>query len=178
MNEAHGAIPERFASAEEGLRFFDRLQPVKGEEMTGLWRGRGVGSGHPLDGVLENLGWFGKRFHQDMRADALLFEVRGRHLAALDPARIPLGLALRFSRFGRSRVARNWFWHLQKALRAEGSVASLKPLAFRGATSMAMAYDRQPITDHFRKADADHLLGVMAISGEKNYYFFTLERVV
>lgn len=52
---------------------FKGLPPVEPREMIGLWTGRGIPSGHPLDGVLENLGWFGKRFSAQMRADALLF---------------------------------------------------------------------------------------------------------
>jgi hypothetical protein len=46
--------------------WFQALQPVRAQDMIGLWQGVGIPSGHPLDGVLENLGWFGKRFHADM----------------------------------------------------------------------------------------------------------------
>ena len=64
-------------------------------EMIGLWTGRDIPSGHPLDGVLENLGWFGKRFSAQMRADALLFRGGEKRPGAIDPAWIPLRLALR-----------------------------------------------------------------------------------
>jgi hypothetical protein len=52
--------------------------------MIGLWTGRGIPSGHPLDGVLENLGWFGKWFTPAMRADALLFRFDDRRLIPID----------------------------------------------------------------------------------------------
>ena len=66
--------PLQNALQEEVRGWFASLDPVRPEDMTGLWEGDGHPSGHPLDGVLENLHWFGKRFHPDMRADALLFE--------------------------------------------------------------------------------------------------------
>jgi len=56
------------------IAWFGSLPPVLPTEMVGLWQGEGISSGHPLDGVLENLQWFGKRFHADFRADALLFQ--------------------------------------------------------------------------------------------------------
>ncbi|WP_371411950.1 GXWXG domain-containing protein [Neorhizobium sp. T6_25] len=35
--------------------------------MVGLWKGLGLPAGHPLQCVLETLGWFGKLFTPDMR---------------------------------------------------------------------------------------------------------------
>lgn len=61
---------------EEMAAWFRSLDPVQPKDMVGLWSGVGIPSDHPLDGVLENLNWFGKRFHSDMRADALLFTWR------------------------------------------------------------------------------------------------------
>lgn len=46
------------------LKEFQFLSPLEPREIVGLWRGRGIPTGHPLDGVLENLGWFGKRLTQ------------------------------------------------------------------------------------------------------------------
>ncbi|MDL2402614.1 DUF4334 domain-containing protein [Rhizobium mayense] len=146
-------------------------------ELTGLWHGHCITSGHPLDGVLENLGWYGKRFRSDHRADALLFSVGPHRLVAIDPGMIPLKLALRFHRFGRSRAARGWFSYLQKVWRANGPVASLRPMSFRGKMSAAMVYDEQPIIDYFRRIDDDRLLGVMAVEGDRRYYFFLLTRI-
>ena len=166
--------PMTFASQGEALRFFDGLPPVAPDDLTGLWQGHGIETGHPLDGVLENLGWYGKRFNADLRADALLFRAGARRLTPLDPALIPLKLAFRLNRFGRSRIARSWFSYLQKGLRARGPVASIKPLPFRGKVSAAMVYDRQPIIDHFRRLDDETILGVMTVEGESRFYFFLL----
>lgn len=156
---------------------FQGLAPAEPREMIGLWAGRGMPSGHPLDGVLENLGWFGKRFSAQMRADALLFRRGENRLVAIDPAWIPLRLALRFHKLGRTRAASNLFSYLLRRLRAKGPVASLKAMPFHGVTSAAMAYDTQPIIDHFRKVDDNRVMGAMVIEGDDRVYFFELQRV-
>ncbi|WP_132568326.1 DUF4334 domain-containing protein [Rhizobium sullae] len=156
---------------------FRRLPPIEPREMVGLWKGQCIPTGHPFDGVLENLGWFGKRFRPDMRADALLFRSDEHRLVAIDPRWIPLGLALRFHEIGRTRAARNLFSYLQRRLRARGPVASLKTMLFGGVDSAAMIYDDQPIIDHFRRIDQHWVMGAMTISGDERFYFFELERV-
>ena len=156
---------------------FQGLSPVEPHEMIGLWTGRGIPSGHPLDGVLENLGWFGKRFSAQMRADALLFRGGENRLVAIDPAWIPLRLALRFHRLGRARVASQLFSYLLRRLRAKGPVARLNKIPFQGMTSAAMIYDTQPIIDHFRKINDNRVMGAMVIEGDNRVYFFELERV-
>lgn len=156
---------------------FRHLQAIAPVELVGLWKGRGVATGHPFDGVLENLGWFGKRFAPDLRADALLFRSSERRLTAVDPSLIPLGLAIRFHRFGKTRTARNLFSYLRGRLRAQGPVATLRFLPFDGVSSAAMVYDHKPITDHFRRIDADTVMGMMVIKGDDRRFFFELERV-
>ncbi|WP_235883002.1 GXWXG domain-containing protein [Rhizobium rhizophilum] len=159
------------------FEIFRQMAPVDPGELVGLWKGRGVPTGHPLDGVLENLGWFGKRFTQDLRADALLFQSGERRLTAIDPAPIPVNLALRFHHLGRTRAARNLFSYLQRGLRAHGPTARLKVLSYDGVQSAAMVYDRMPITDHFRQKDKDTLMGLMVIEKDARRYLFELERV-
>lgn len=156
---------------------FQNLPPIEPREMIGLWIGRGIPSGHPFDGVLENLGWFGKRFTSKMRADALLFRVGEQRLIPIDPARIPLHLILRFHKIGRMRTAGALFSYLRRGLRAKGPVASLKTLSFQGVASAAMIYDGQPIIDHFRRMDDRKVMGAMTIQGDDRIYFFELERV-
>ena len=176
MENTAKQIPSSFRSQAEAFDYFDSLSVTPVTELAGLWQGHGVACGHPLDGVLENLGWYGKRFTTDLRADALLFAVGPHRLVAIDPGMIPLRLALRFHRFGRTHAARNLFSYLRRMCRAKGPVASLRTMSFRGKTSAAMVYDRQPITDHFRRIDDDRLLGVMAVEGDSRHYFFILTR--
>jgi hypothetical protein len=66
---------------------------------------------------------------------------------------------------------------LLRRLRAKGQVASLKAVPFHGVTSAAMAYDTQPVVDHFRKIDDGRVMGAMVIDGDDRVYFFDLERV-
>jgi len=143
--------------------------------MIGLWQGVGLPSGHPLDGVLENLGWFGKRFHNDLRADALLFQATPGRLVAINPAFVPLRTALRFASFRRTSVARNWFSYLRRALRAKGTTAALRLSTERKATTV-MVYDKQPITDHFRKISENEVAGMMVVEGDARRYFFKLTK--
>ncbi|OHV82806.1 DUF4334 domain-containing protein [Rhizobium sp. LCM 4573] len=167
----------RVKNQQTALEEFRSLQPIAPHEMVGLWKGHGIPTEHPFDGVLENLGWFGKRFTPDMRADALLFRSGDWRLVAIDPKWIPLRLALRFYKIGRTRVARNLFSYLQRRLRASGPVASVKTTVFGGVESAAMVYDDQPIIDHFRRIDAVRIMGAMIIKGEERIYFFELSRV-
>lgn len=162
---------------ENAFETFRNLPPVETIELIGLWKGRGIATGHPLDGILENLGWFGKRFTLDLRADALLFQSAERRLTALDPSRIPMGLVLRLNGFGKTRVASNLFSYLRQRLVAHGPVATLKPLELDGVTSAALVYDRKPIIDHLRRIDTDTMMGMMVMKGEERRYFFRLERV-
>jgi len=159
------------------IEVFRNLPAIEPHELVGIWKGCGIPAAHPFDGLLENLGWFGKRFSTDMRADALLFRSGERRLVAIDPKWIPLRLALRFHRFGRTRAAQNLFSHMQRRLRAAGPVASVRTLAFDGVESAAMVYDHQPMVDYFRRIDEDSVMGAMTIRGEARIYFFKLERL-
>lgn len=165
------------ALQDETMAWFRSLEPVRPAEMLGLWKGAGIPSGHPLDGVLENLGWFGKRFHADMRADALLFQWRPGRLVAIEPGFFPIGLAIRAAPFGRTAIARSGFSYLQKACRARGTTASLKLQTLEDAATAAMVYDRQPIVDYFRRIGEEELAGMMCVRGDIRRYFFKLRRV-
>lgn len=57
--------------------------------------------------------------------------------------------------------------------------ASLWPVEFRGEVTATMVYDGQPILDHFKRIDADTLMGIMNGKGvlhEGAHYYFALER--
>ncbi len=159
------------------LSWYRSLPPVLPAEMVGLWKGVGIPSGHPLDGVLENMQWFGKRFHSDLRADALLFQSGERRLVALDPRWFPIRLATTLAPFGRTRVARNLLGHLHKVLSAKGRTARLELRTWEGTESTAMVYDRQPIVDHFRRINDVEVAGMNIVKDDPRRYFFKLRRV-
>jgi hypothetical protein len=54
--------------------------------MIGSWRGKGVETGHPIDGLLKRFGWHGKRFTGPDGAHPLIFkQTKGRVLG--EPAK-------------------------------------------------------------------------------------------
>ncbi|MGW9231974.1 GXWXG domain-containing protein [Pseudorhizobium sp. NPDC055634] len=161
----------------EVARWFHSLDPVRPEEMIGIWKGVGHRSGHPLDGVLENLHWFGKRFNTDLRADALLFEGEHGRLVPIDPKFFPIRLAIRFAAFGRSTPARNLFSHVKPRVRARGTTATLRRLVNDGVMTAAMVYDRQPIADYFRRVNEHEIAGMMVVTHDPRRYYFRLTRV-
>lgn len=160
----------------DALRRFDGLDALEPEEMMGQWRGAGLRTGHPLDGVLEALGWYGKAFEGPDRVHPLLFRSRSGGVISLDPALMPAAIALCWPRFARSRAVRWAFAAARPVLRARGSTARLRRLDFRGKFSAAMIYDGQPIIDHFRRIDDDRALGLMERRGMSSPYFFLLVR--
>lgn len=133
-------------------------------------------TGHPLDGVLESLGWYGKTFESANCVHPLLFRTRSGTLIPLDPKLMPVRIALRWPALARSGPVRRVFAAMRSFLRSNQSAALLQARTFRGKRSTAMIYDRKPITDHFRRIDNDRLLGLMEMPGMSRPYFFLLTR--
>ncbi len=159
----------------EAFRRFDALAAVEPAQMVGRWRGRGCPTGHPLDGVLERLGWYGKAFEPPDRAHPLLFARPSGGPVALDPRFLPVRLPLRWPALARGAAARSGFAAVRPLLATTRPAATLRCLTYRGVSTTAMAYDRKPIVDYFRAISADAVLGVMETPGLPPY-FFRLER--
>jgi hypothetical protein len=134
-------------------------------------------TGHPLDGVLESLGWYGKAFESAGRVHPLLFRTRSGAIIPLDPRFMPVTVAIRWPALAGSAPVRMIFAAVRPLLRTDHPAARLRAMDFRGRRSAAMIYDRKPITDHFRKIDDDRVLGLMAMRGMELPYFFLLARV-
>ncbi len=142
--------------------------------MRGSWAGTGFPTGHRLDGLLETVGWQGKRFENEELVHPLVFaDSRGEF--SVDPAWLPARLlphagvltsgavgrvASAGSRRGLLRVA---------ATRRPG--ARLRRVEHRGVVSAAMVYDALPIIDHFRRLDEVTLLGLMDARGLEPFFF-------
>lgn len=157
----------------EAFRFFDSLEPVSSEELTGVWKGTELPSGHPMDGVLEASGWYGKRFTDPETVYPLLFR-KGKKLFEANPGRLPIQLAEKLPR-SMVRLMRPFIWLLY---RTKKSGARLRLLRFRGKATAAMFYDQKPIIDVFARVDADTLLGVTDTKWDHAYgCFFILERI-
>lgn len=162
------------------LERFDALPPVEPAALRGLWRGRGVPTGHPLDGALERLGWFGKRVDDEERVHPLVFRAGGR-LTSVHPGVVPLGLVLRVAPLLRtppaaaaSALVLPLVLPLVRTRRPRGR---LRAVRYRGVVSAALLYDDLPVLDAFRAVDEDTVLGAMDARGSDRPYLFELRRV-
>lgn len=157
------------------LDAFDALPPVAPAELRGLWRGSGVLSGHPLDGVLERLGWAGKRFDDDERVHPLVFHGR-RGLVSIHPGLVPLGLVLRVAPLLRTPPAGAAFAVARPLVTTRRPRARLREVRYRGVVSAALVYDDLPVVDAFRAAGDGTVLGAMDARGMERPYLFRLRR--
>ena len=167
---------ERGTTAADALAFFDSLPAVALDELTGSWRGGGVPTGNPLDGMLERYGWYGKRFDSVDGAHPLVVGDDPGHLLSVNPALIPIGLMVGVPRLVNTPVAARIFRLLRPLLRTCKPAARLRMTEYRGVLTATMIYDAVPINDAFRKVDDDTLLGVMDLRGLEEPFVFTLRR--
>jgi len=161
------------ASPKDALSAFDRLPPIRTDALSGLWRGGGLHTGHPFDGLLEESGWYGKRFEDHETVFPLLFE-RGGGLIAIDLPFLPLASAASLDSHWR-RGAVSAFRLGIRLFATTRPTARLRELSFRGVTTAAMIHDRHPIIDVFREASPGMVLGLMDLRGLAPM-FFTLRR--
>lgn len=157
------------------LDLFDTLPAVAVDEMTGTWRGRGLPTGHRLDGLLERAGWHGKRFTSPDDVDPLVMDgPRGTY--TLDPRFVPMALVLRAAPLLRRPLVARAGRAVLPALATTRPGARLRAVEHRGVVTATMTYDAQPVDDHFRRVDADTLLGLMELRGDGAPFAFVLRR--
>ncbi len=167
---------ERGCSLVDALAFYDSLAPVGVEAMVGAWRGAGIPTGGPFDGLLENLGWHGKRFESTESVHPLVFAGPRGRLVSVDPGKVPLGVAARHGQRFTGRATAVAFELLLPALATRRPRARLRPVEYRGMVSAAMVYDQLPIIDVFRGVDDATVVGAMDLRGLPDPYLFTLRR--
>lgn len=167
------AAAARASSA--ALEHYDALPPLATADLRGLWRGSGVPTGHALDGALEALGWFGKRFDDDDSVHPLVFRTR-RGLASVHPGRVPLAVVLRVAPLLRTAPAAAAFAVVRPALTTRRPRARLREVRYRGVTSAALVYDDLPVIDAFRRDDDGSVLGAMDARGMARPFLFRLHR--
>ena len=164
-------------STETALERFDSLPPLEAQELRGLWAGAGLPTGHPMDGLLEIYGWYGKSFDSEDEVHPLLVVSPSGSLYPLQPALVPMRLVLLLQSLLRrpavSAVARR----LGPLGQASGPTARLRMVKHRGVVSAAMIYDSLPIIDHFRRLEHGGVLGLMDLRHSSQPFFFTLQAV-
>jgi hypothetical protein len=167
---------ESGTTTEAALAFFDSLPPLDMATMIGSWRGKGVQTGHPMDGLLERFGWHGKRFTGPDGAHPLVFEQTKGGVFSVNPAMIPVGFVIRHADLFRHPLASRLFRAFGFVLRTDRPKARLRMTEYRGVVSTTMIYDSLPINDIFRKVDDDTVLGVMDLRLTSQPFFFVLRR--
>lgn len=165
-------------SFDDALAQFDAAPAVDPDFMIGIWRGSELPTGHPLDGMLELSGWWGKQFVDAETVHPLLFpSADGTELWPLNPAPAfaGLGVARKAPLLQRLNIAKA-ITTGRPGLRARGPKARLRTTRYRDVDSATMVYDQLPINDVFRKVDDDTVLGAMDLRGSRRPYFFMLHR--
>ncbi|MAU84161.1 DUF4334 domain-containing protein [Gordonia sp. Z-3] len=123
------------------------LETMRPEEMFGAWKGGEFTTGHPVNGMLEKAGWYGKTFVS--RSDVQPLVCRGED-----------GKLFSDKKLGKGE-------------------ASLWAIEFRGEVTASMVYDGQPVIDHFKRVDANTVMGIMNGKGgvvDGRHLYFYLER--
>jgi hypothetical protein len=172
-------LTERHAggtSAAEALAFFDARPAVAVQELEGRWRGTGLPTGHPWDGLLERLGWYGKAFAGAEGVDPLLFQLGDGRVRPLDPGLVPAGLVLRWPQLFHDRVLQALVRAVRPLIVTGRPRARLRSILHRGVVTAAMVYDQHPIIDYFRRIDPDTVLGLMEMRNMEQPFFFVLRR--
>lgn len=167
---------EMGAPLDDVLSFYDALPPVTMDQMLGSWRGSGVPTGNPFDGLLEHYGWHGKRYDTADEAHPLVFPDPRGGLLSVNPALVPLGLAARHG----PRLHADWMARacvpLRALIRTRRPKARLRMTEYRGVVTGTMSYDALPINDIFRQVDKDTMLGLMDMRGLEKPFAFVLRR--
>jgi hypothetical protein len=159
------------------LAFFDSLPAVVLAEMTGRWRGSELHTGHPMDGLLEAFGWWGKSFIDADTVHPLLFTDASGRITPMHSRFLATRLMTRLPADSPMMPALRTAWPLARALlRTQNPTARLRMMEHRGRLSAAMIYDFLPIHDIFRGVDQNTLLGVMDMRGMLLPFFFVLRR--
>ncbi len=167
---------ERGTDLDDALAFYDTLSPVTIDTMIGAWRGSGIPTGSPFDGLLENVGWHGKRFERADSGHPLVFSTGRGRLVSLDPGRMPIGLAARHGQRFLGRASAVAFRVVRPLLTTRRPRARLRLVEYRGVVTAAMSYDQLPIIDVFRAVDSDTVVGAMDMRGLERPYLFVLRR--
>ena len=160
----------------EALAYFDSLPAVEPDEMLGRWRGSGLPTGSPLDGLLEAYGWYGKEFLDDESVHPLLFTDRSGAPRPVDPSLLPIGLLRDYAGFLQLWPLRTALTGIRPLLYTSKPKARLREVTHRGVVTAAMVYDSLPIIDVFRRVSDDVRLGAMDMRGLPTPFLFVLRR--
>jgi hypothetical protein len=162
--------------AATALRFYDARPAVGPWEVVGRWHGAGWHTGHPWDGLLEALGWYGKEVVDPEHVLPTLFSDRRGSPVPVDPVLAPVTLIRRAPQALRRSPLPRAFRTVVPLLRSPRPAGRIRMVEHRGTVSAALIYDAVPIVDAFRRVAPDLLLGAADIRGVRGPLLFVLRR--
>jgi hypothetical protein len=171
-------LPNAPTTTDAALALFDAAPAVDTEFMIGTWHGAELPTGHPLDGLLEASGWWGKQFVDGETVHPLLFTTGdGRALWAVNPilAFSSLGVVTKIPALKRRNHA-GLINAARPMLQTRTPKARLRTTRYRGVDTATMIYDHLPVNDVFRKLADQTVIGAMDLRGSTKPYFFVLTR--
>lgn len=165
-------------SAEDASALFDELPSCDQHMLRGRWVGREVYTGHPLDGSLANVSWYGKQFDGPAAVHPLVVADCAGNPFPLNPAVVPMLLISHpVSTPGWVKsLAPGVMTRLRPLVSARSHGARLDMVTHRDVTTAAMTYNDRPVVDFFRAVDRDTVLGSMEYPGMPRPHFFVLQR--
>lgn len=167
--------PNTYLSTSDAINHFDSLETITDTDMIGyFWRGEGIDTDHPMDGMLESSRWWGKAFFGPNEVHPLIHNGIFKDKFYVNPALLPIRLATHLPL--RDYIAPFLFPLISPLISTKRHKARVRMLEFRGKLSAAMCYDAKPINDCFRKIDDDTVMGWMDFKGMEQPYFFKLSR--
>lgn len=172
--EIQTILQQKNTTTEEALRLFDGLDTVNLEFMIGKWKGLGFNTNHPLDGLLETIGWYGKEFVNPDCVHPLLF-ADGESIFKVDPNPLITEMGLSVS-IPQNPSLKPLYQGMSKLLKTEKSKARIRMMQYRDRLSATMIYDYLPIHDVFRKLDNNTVFGLMDWKAMSQPFFFILKR--
>ncbi len=172
--DSNSNLFDKTLNTDEALKIFDKLETVDCDFMLGRWKGSEVMTGHPMDGILDLVGWYGKYFIDTDNVHPLIFYRKKSQLFSVNPITMPLGL-MKYN-LPRLKLYKPLLRIVRLLIQTQKGKARLRMLEHRGKVSATMCYDQLPVNDCFRKLDDNSVLGVMDQKGGSQPYFFMLER--
>ncbi len=162
-------------TTEKALELFDALEPVNLDFMLGRWRGSGLHTNHPMDGLLETSNWYGKEFVDPETVHPLLFLDNQGKIFKIAPNPTAMKRVLKFP-IPKNNAFKPLMMITNSLLKTEKSQARLRMMEYRGQVSATMIYDYLPINDSFRKVDDHTVFGIMDYKESSQPFFFVLKR--
>lgn len=174
MTNVHEVLDSGQSTTAQALEVFDQLPVATLEFMRGRWAGSGFPTAHPMDGLLEMYGWYGKEFIDPESVHPLLFGAQGQ--TKLEPYPLMTTLGILGPQLARNGLLVKVFSAIRGLFSTAKPRARMRMTEYRGKCTATMVYDGLPINDVFVKVDDDTVMGAMDLKGMDQPFFWLMRR--